>query len=56
MVKMFSNSEYDHKRFMDKLKYNRKELYDCTNFTHYYEQLIKIYNWKVRPENIVRFY
>ena len=55
MVKMFSNKGYRHERFMDKLKYNRKELYDCTNFTHYYEQLKKIYNWKVRKENVLRF-
>lgn len=53
MIALFNNKLYDHKQFIDKLKYNSQQMVDCTNTEQYTLLIERIFNY--RNQNKVRF-
>ena len=50
----FNNPDYNHAKFLKKLKYKSTELVDCTNYRQYCYLLEDIYNYKTKASDKIR--
>jgi hypothetical protein len=55
MVYMLKHPNYDHQKFMDKLRNNPTMLVDCANMTQYKEVIEDIYNFRNKNKVTLRF-
>jgi len=55
MIRVFADPEYNHKRFLGKLKISRSKLFDCTLVSDYLSCIDNVYNHNVTKQNRVRF-
>lgn len=55
MKSLTSNRLYDHSKMMKKMMHNSSRLVKCASIGDYLSVIGGIYNWKVRPDNIVVF-
>ena len=55
MLQLFSNKDYNHAEFLNKLSYQSRSLVDCTNYKQYITLIEEIYNYKRYKDNKVNF-
>lgn len=55
MLQLFSNKDYNHAEFLNKLSYQSRSLVDCINFKQYLTLIEEIYNYKRCKDNKINF-
>jgi hypothetical protein len=56
IIKLMKKKEYVHEEFIHKLKIQPDAMYDCVKSTDYIALIERIYNYRRREEDRVRFY